>query len=304
MLVVGFGLVEAVVGFTTGSLALIGDAAHMLTDAAALGLAWGASRIAARPASARFSYGYERAETLAAFVNALALLALLAWLLFEAAVRLRNPRPIEAGVALVVAVLGLVLNLVLVAMLRQEQHHDTGAATGAGLPNGARVEADRAPGDASGTRSRRDVGTRAALLHVLSDLAASVAAIVAMTFAWAGGIVWMDAVMAAAVALLMLPPTVAILRMAVPVLMDAVPADVDFRAVGDALAELPGVHGVHDLHVWQMTADRVALSAHVGVESLDAWPAILDRARAMLRERFGIEHTTLQPEPARRADEA
>ena len=280
MLVVSFGLIEAGVGFTTNSLALIGDAAHMLTDAAALGLAWGASRIAARPASARFSYGFERAETLAAFVNALALLALLVWLLVEAVLRLLEPRPIDAGVALVVAVLGLLLNLALVAMLR---HHDRG------------------PEEASG---HRDVGMRAALLHVLSDLAASVAAIVAMTFAWVGGIVWMDAVMAMAVGLLMIPPTVAILRTAVPVLMDAVPWDVDFRAVGDALAALPGVHGVHDLHIWQMTADRVALSAHVGVESLEAWPAILDRARATLRERFGIEHTTLQPEPARRAGDA
>ena len=287
MLVVGFGLIEAVVGLVTNSLALIGDAAHMLTDAAALGLAWGASRIAARPASPRFSYGYERAETLAAFVNALALLALLVWLLVEAVLRLLEPRPIEAGLALVVAVLGLLLNLVLAAMLRREQHQA--------------VEPTQASEPAQG---RMDVGTRAALLHVMSDLAASVAAIIAMTFAWVGGVVWMDAVMAVAVALLMLAPTVAILRTAVPVLMDAVPADVDFRAVGDALAGLPGVHGVHDLHIWQMTADRVALSAHVGVESLDAWPAILDHARATLRERFGIEHTTLQPEPARRAGDA
>lgn len=301
---VGFGLIEAVAGLATGSLALIGDAAHMLTDAAALGIAWGASRIAARPASARFSYGYERAETLAAFVNALALLALLAWLLVEAAMRLLDPRPIEAAIALVVAVLGLVLNLVLVAMLRQDQHHDAGSVNHAGSADGA-GHVDDTPVQVAGTpRSRPDVGTRAALLHVLSDLAASVAAIIAMLFAWAGGILWMDAVMATAVALLMLPPTVAILRTAVPVLMDAVPAHVDFRAVGDALAELPGVRGVHDLHVWQMTADRVALSAHVGVESLEAWPAILDRARTVLRERFGIEHTTLQPEPARRADEA
>lgn len=270
-MVLGFGLLEAIVGFRANSLALLSDAAHMLADAAALALAWMASRIAARPANPRFSYGFERAETLAAFVNALAFLVLMGWLAVESVLRLRAPEPIDAGAALAVALVGLVVNLVLAAMLRHD--HDR-------------------------------LNTRAALLHVLGDLAASVAAIVAMAAALWGGVRWVDAAMALAVALLMIPSTVAILRAAVPVLMDAVPADLDFDAVGAALSGLDNVRSVHDLHVWQMTGERVALSAHVGVASLQAWPATLDSARTLLRERFGIEHATLQPEPARRSDDA
>lgn len=270
-LALSFGAVEAGVGFYANSLALLSDAAHMMTDGAALGLAWAAGRIAQRRPDARYSYGFERAETLAAFVNALSFLVLLAWLLVEAAFRMASPQPILAGPALVVAILGLFVNLGMLALLR----HDHGRAN-----------------------------TRAALLHVLGDLAASVAAIVAMAFAWWGDVRWVDALMAGAVALLMIPSTIAILRSTIPVLMDAVPRGLDFAAVGAALGAVDGVRSVHDLHVWQMTAERVALSAHVAVESLDAWPATLAAARAVLRERFGIEHATLQPEPARRAADA
>lgn len=277
LLVLSFGLLEAIVGWMSGSLALMSDAAHMSADGMALALAWIAQRVAARPATARYSFGFERGETLAAFVNALALVVLMGWLAVEAVARFFKPQEIDALPALIVACIGLVVNLVLIFLLRGEAHgHDHGHAHG----------------------HDAQLNVRAAFLHVLGDLAASVAAVIAMLWSWRGGGPWLDAAMALAISLMMLPATFTILRESVPVLMDAVPRGIDFHAVGGTLAAVPGVRAVHDLHIWQMTPGQVALSAHLEVERLSDWEGVLADCREALSQAHGITHLTLQPEPA------
>ena len=274
IIVVVFALIEAGVGLWAHSLALLSDAAHMGTDALALGLAALAQRVALMPASGRFSFGFERAESLAAFVNAVGYVPLLGWIVIEAIGRLFDPVSIHAEKAFWVALGGLFVNLLLLRMLH--------------LP-------DQGDSHAVGHRLNR----RAAVLHVIGDLAASVAAVVALALAWFTGWTMADPLLSLVIAGAMLPATIRIGLDAMHVLMDAVPRSVDFEAVGGALAALPGVEAVHDLHVWQMTAEHAALSAHLVVSDVSRWAEVLESARFLLRERWQIEHATLQPEPGR-----
>jgi len=257
-----FALVEALGGWWSGSLALLSDAGHMLTDAAALGLALFALRVAARPPSRRASYGYARAEVIAAFVNALALLALVVFIVVEAVSRLLQPAPVAGVAVLAIALCGLVVNLVTAWIL---------------------------------SRATRTLNTHGALLHVLSDLLGSAAAIVAGAVIVATGWTPIDPILSIAVSLLILRSTWRLMADSIGVLMERVPSHLDYDAIGRALLEVPGITGVHDLHVWQMSAERTALSAHLALSDGREWPAILAAAQKMLAERYAIEHTTLQP---------
>lgn len=259
----GFAVVEAVAGGWSGSLALLSDAGHMVTDSASLGLALFAHAYASRPPTARASYGHGRAEVLAAFVNAIAMLAIVVAIVVEAARRLIAPEPVEGATVLGVAVAGLAVNLFVAWRLS--------SATGS-------------------------VNARAALLHVMGDLLGSVAAIVAGAVILATGWMPIDPILSVVVALLILRSTWRLLRQTSDVLMERVPAHLDYAEIGRALAAIPGVRDVHDLHVWATGADEVALSAHMGVESGDAWPVVLAAAQRRMRERFGIRHLTLQPD--------
>jgi cobalt-zinc-cadmium efflux system protein len=263
VLVVGFGGIEALVGWLAGSLALVSDAVHMLTDAMALGLAWFAQRIAQRDPTTEHSFGFERAETLAAFVNALFYLGLLVAIAFEAVSRLVHPHALKADWAFPVAVLGLIINAVMLWMLRKEGEQ---------------------------------VNVRAAMLHVIGDFAGSVTAVVAIGVAWATGWNRVDPLLAMAISLFMLATTARLLRDTARELMNAVPTRLDAAAVGDALHAIPDVRSVHDLHIWSLGGGHTALAAHVAVERIETWPGALEEARRILRERFGIEHVTLQPE--------
>jgi cobalt-zinc-cadmium efflux system protein len=258
----GFALVEAVGAWFAGSLALLSDAGHMVTDAASLGLALFAQHIAARPPSHRASYGYARAEVLAAFVNALALFALVVFIAVEAVDRLMTPATVQGGWVLGIAAAGLAVNIVAAWVLSQ----------------------------ASGS-----LNARGALLHVLSDLLGSVAAIVAgAVIVWTG---WMpiDPILSIVVAVLIVRSTWRLLVESTRVLMEGVPAHLDYAEIGRALTDVPGITSVHDLHVWHMSAEAVALSAHVTLEEGDAWLAALAAAQRLLAERYGIRHVTLQP---------
>jgi cobalt-zinc-cadmium efflux system protein len=259
----GYALVEVAGGFWSGSLALLADAGHMATDAAALLFALAANVVARRPPSARHSYGLARAEVIAAFVNALVMLAVVVWLFVESVDRLRDPRPVNGGSVFLIAAVGLLINLLVAWVLSRESEN---------------------------------INTRAALLHVLSDLLGSVAAIAAGVIIYFTAYFAIDPLLSMLVGGLMLRSTLLVLRESAHVLLDAVPRHIDFRGVGSALARIPGVRSVHDLHVWAMAPDRCALSAHVLVEDVEQWPAILGRARALLRDDFHIEHVTLQPE--------
>jgi cobalt-zinc-cadmium efflux system protein len=262
-LTAGYSLVEAAGGLWSGSLALLADAGHMATDAAALLFALAANLIARQPASSRHSYGLARVEVVAAFVNALAMLAVVGWIFVEAIDRLRAPVPVQGIAVLGVASVGLGINLVVAWVL---------------------------------SRERDNVNTRAAYLHVLGDLLGSVAAIASGVIVHFSGFMQIDPLLSMFVGGLILRSTFGVLRQTTLVLLDSVPEEVDYAEVGRALAQVPGVVSVHDLHVWSMVPGRSALSAHVLIDDVDRWPQILNAARARLRSDFGLEHVTLQPE--------
>jgi cobalt-zinc-cadmium efflux system protein len=271
-LTLGYALIELIGGLWSGSLALLADAGHMATDSAALLFALAANIIARRPVSDRHSFGLARVEVVAAFVNALAMLGVVVWIFVEAIDRLTNPVPVKGLGVFVIAGVGLLINVAVAWAL---------------------------------SRERANVNTRAALIHVMGDLLGSVAAIAAGLVIYFGGPLMADPLLSMFVAALILRSTFGVLRETTLVLLDSVPAGVDYNKVGAALARIPGVKSVHDLHVWAMVPGRSALSAHLLVDDVARWPAILRRARLVLKRDFGIDHVTLQPEwlrePPRRA---
>ena len=260
-----FAVVEVVTGFLSNSLALISDAGHMVTDAAALGLALLAQLIAKRPPSARHSFGFVRAEALAAFVNSLAMLGLVGWIAWEAIGRLLHPEPVQGGIVLVVAALGAAINLLVAWIL---------------------------------SRNNDSINTRAALVNVMGDLLGSLAAIAAGGIIYFTSWVQADPILSIFVSLLILRSTSSILRESYHFLMEGVPHAIDYVQVGADMAAVEGVLAVHDLHVWDMSPGHPALIGHVEIRGLEQWPTVLEALRAMLRERHGIDHVTLQPEAA------
>ena len=245
-LTAGYGLVEAFGGWLAGSLALLSDAGHMATDAAALGLALFAQWVARRPPSPRASYGYARAEVLAAFVNALALLLLVGFIVVEAIRRIATPAPVAGATVLGIASVGLAVNVVTASML---------------------------------SRASSSTAARAAFLHVVSDALGSIAAIVAGAVILTTGWTPIDPLLSLLTAVLILRATWRLLVQTTGVLMEGVPSHLDYREIGNALTAIPGVSGVHDLHVWLMSSHEAALSAHLTIDSGDAWLPILDAAR-------------------------
>ncbi|GAB3400548.1 cation diffusion facilitator family transporter [Massilia agilis] len=258
-----FAVIEVVAGFLSNSLALISDAGHMVTDAAALGLALLAQMIAKRPPSARHSFGFVRAEALAAFVNSLAMLALVGWIIYEAVQRLSTPEPVKGGTVLVVAAIGAAINILVAWVL---------------------------------SRDEQSINTRAALVNVLGDLLGSVAAIAAGAVIYFTGWVRIDPLLSIFVSLLILKSTYSILYESYHFLMEGVPHHIDYLAVGEDMAQVPGVLSVHDLHVWDMSPGHPALIGHLEIRDLAEWPAVLRAVREMLHTKHGIEHVTLQPE--------
>jgi cobalt-zinc-cadmium efflux system protein len=258
----GFGVIEAVGGWIAGSLALLSDAGHMFTDTASLGLALLAYWISRRPPSSRATYGYARAEVLAAFVNALALLALVVFIVIEAVRRLLEPQPVAGGMVLGIAFVGLLVNLLSAWLL---------------------------------SRAGNSLNTRSALLHVLSDMLGSVAAIAAGAVIVFTGWTPIDPILSLAVSLLIVRSTWSLLAQSTGVLMEGMPSHLDYETVGRALLRVPGVTAVHDLHVWQMTSERAALSAHLLIGEPAHWPQTLAAAQLLLADEFHIDHVTLQP---------
>ncbi|QJE01708.1 cation transporter [Massilia forsythiae] len=258
-----FALIEAVSGVMSNSLALISDAGHMVTDAAALGLALMAQVIAKRPPSARHSFGFVRAEALAAFVNSLAMLLLVAWIVYEAAQRLLHPEPVGGSTVFVVASIGAAINILVAWVL---------------------------------SRGEQSINTRAALVNVMGDLMGSAAAIAAGAIIHFTQWVRIDPILSIFVSLLILRSTSGILRESYHFLMESVPAGIDYLKVGADLAAVDGVMSVHDLHVWDMSPGEPALIGHLEIVDLACWPEVLFAVKAMLLERHGIDHVTLQPE--------
>jgi cobalt-zinc-cadmium efflux system protein len=264
VLVLGFAVVEAVGGVVAGSLALLADAAHMLSDGLSLGLALGAAWLASRPATPDRSFGYRRAEILAALANGALLVALALWIFVEAARRLTDPPAVEAGTVLAVGAVGLGVNLLAARLLF--------GSAGASL------------------------NVRAALVHVLADALASIGVIVAALVILLTGWERADPLVSILIGILVLASSWGVLRESTEILMERSPSGIDAEQVGQAMAALPRVVGVHDLHIWTITSGFPSLSAHVIVDASADCHQVRVELERLLRERFGLEHTTLQVE--------
>lgn len=261
-LTVAFTVVEVVGGIVTGSLALLADAAHMLSDNASLAVALFAAWLAGRPAGPNRTFGYRRAEILAALFNGVALVAISIWIFIEAANRFRDPPEVEAGLMLAIAAAGLAVNLVAARILH---------------------------GHADG-----NLNVSAALRHVLADLLGSIGVIAAAAIILATGWEYADPAVSVLIGFLILVSSWGILRDSTQILLEGSPAGIEVEQVGNAMAAMPGVAQVHDLHVWEITSGFPALAAHVLVGRETDCHAVRRELETMLRERFELEHTTLQ----------
>jgi cobalt-zinc-cadmium efflux system protein len=266
ILTAAYAAVEVVGGLVGGSLALLADAGHMASDAAALVLALVAARLAARPAGGRYSYGLRRAEVLAALANGLALVAVAVWVIVEAAVRMADPPEVAGGTTLLVATVGLGVNAAAAGVLWRGRW--------------------------------ASLNVRAALLHVGADALGSLGVILAAGLIIATGWLLADPLAGLLIGLLILAGAWGVLRDSVSVLLEAVPRGVDPEEVGRVMAAVPGVVDVHDLHLWAITPGFPALSAHVVVEPAADCHAIRRSLDALLASEHGIEHVTLQVEHA------
>ena len=257
-----FMVIEVAGGLFTGSLALLADAGHMLTDLAALGLSAFAMRMAARPSTPEKSYGYHRAEILAAVINAVVLLFLAVWILYEAYRRTFEPPQVLGVPMLLIGLVGLAVNVASMKLLAHE--------------------------------STSSLNVQSAYLEVLSDAISSVGVILGGGTIWLTGWFLIDPFLSAGISIFIVWRTWALLIQAVHVLMEGVPTHLDAKEVGQAMAGVPGVKGIHDLHIWTITSGLDALSAHVVILVGEDRDAVLGRLQSLLRDRWRIDHATLQ----------
>ncbi|GAA2411957.1 cation diffusion facilitator family transporter [Nonomuraea africana] len=265
-------VVQVVGAITSGSLALLADAGHMATDGAGIALALFAIWIAGKPASSRRTFGYQRAEILAAAVNAVLLLGLSGYILVEAVRRFADPEPVGGTIMMVTAAVGLVANGIGLWLLRDGKEES--------------------------------LNLKGAYLEVLGDLLGSVAVLAGAVVIQLTGWVAADAIISVVIAALILPRTWKLLKEAVDILLEATPRGVDLAEVRKHLLEAPGVTDVHDLHAWTITSGVPVMSAHVVVEedALTRCGPLLDRLHECLAGHFDVEHSTLQLEPAGHVD--
>ena len=260
-----FMLVEFAGGFLARSLALLADAGHMLTDTAALALAWAATRIAARPADTRRSFGYQRLRVLATFVNGCALLFIVAWIAVEAVQRLLNPVAANATAILWIGGLGLIVNLIVFAILRR--------------------------GDSG------DMNISAATLHVISDLLGSAAAVVAGVVILLTGWLPIDPLLSLFVSVLIVRSALALVRRPAHILMEGAPDWLDIGELRRTLEQrIPAIRDVHHVHAWLVGPKETLLTMHASVTAAADHAVVLKDAKVLLAERFGITHATIQIE--------
>ena len=262
----GYMFAELIGGWLANSLALLADAGHMFSDVAALALSFCAMWIADRPSPPRRTFGYHRAEILAATVNGALLIAVSIFIVIEAIQRLRHPQPVHGHLMMGVAVGGLLVNVACLGILHRDRHSS--------------------------------LNMHGAWLHVLSDALGSIGAIVAGGLVTWFGWHWADPVASSIIALLIVYASWRLLAEAVSVLMESAPRGIDVDEVSLAMATTPGVRGVHDLHIWTITSGMESLSAHVVVEDNAVHVDVLRSLGAILHDQFGIHHTTIQVEPS------
>ncbi len=263
-LTAGFMVVEFVGGWVANSLALLSDAGHMLSDVTALGLALLAFHQMRRPPDMRRSYGYDRLEVLSALMNGTLLCGVAVLIGVNAVKRFRSPPEIEGGLMLVVAGIGLAINLAGLALLHRG--------------------------------SRESIGIRGAFLHLVGDTLGSVAAIGAALTIRATGWTEIDAIASLAITILIILSGLRLLRESLHILLEGVPRHISLPEVEEALARLSGISGVHDLHIWRIGSHFDTLTVHLIVEDPSQWRVQRDAARSLLVERFGIDHCTIEVE--------
>ena len=260
-----FLVVELAGGFIAHSLALLSDAAHMFTDTAALAIALMAIRIARRPADTKRTFGYHRFEILAAAFNAVLLLVVAVYILWEALLRLKAPPEIGSNLMLVIAIVGLVVNLLSMKVLRSGQEES--------------------------------LNVKGAYLEVWADMIGSMGVILGAVAIKFTGWTWVDSAVAILIGLWVVPRTVTLLKSSINILLEGVPEDVDMDRLKATLLSIPGVKSLHDLHVWSVTSGKSTLTAHLVVDAqAHADEAILPEVRRRLADSFGIHHVTIQCE--------
>jgi len=266
ILTLGYAIVEALFGWWANSLALLGDAGHMAADSLALIIAAFATWIATRPPTEKHSYGLGRAEVIAAWFSSLLLLIISVFIIIEAVERFSHPQPVHGLTVMVIAFLGLVMNLFIAWLL---------------------------------IKGEKTINIRAALLHVLSDILGSIAALISGAVIYFTHWLTIDPILSIVISILILISSIRLLRESLLVLMEGVPTNIRLEQVQHTLSQLPNVDNIHDLHICTLTTGMVALSDHIDIKEMSQWPGVLEECRQTLKKQFHIEHITLQPEPER-----
>lgn len=258
-----FAAVETLFGFLSGSLTLLSDAGHMCADSVALLMAGVAIWIKRRPPTAKHTYGFARIEVITSWVSSLLLLTIVIGIFFEAIDRFRTPHHIASKTVIIVAIIGLIVNILTAIVLN---------------------------------RGEKTINIRAALLHVLSDLLASIAVLISGLVIYFTNWILIDPILSIFICFLILISTVNLLREAFVILMEGAPSNIDTTKIEQTMKQFTGVKTVHDLHVWTLTSGTTLLTAHVVVTNCNSWPKIVDDLRTILKEKFDIEHSTIQVE--------
>lgn len=261
----GFTIVEFIFGILTGSLALIADAAHNLTDTFTLSVSFIANRLARREANESKTFGYGRATILAALLNATVMLTVAAFIVFEAIQRLGHPQSIEGGVVAVIAFIGFLVNGSIAIVL---------------------------------SKNRNDLNMRSAFIDMSFDALSSLGAVIAGLIIWLTGITWIDSVVGLVIAALLVYNTLKILREAVQILLEGTPKDLDITAITKAISDTDKVLSVDDMHIWVIRSGYNALSCHIAIDGIDLSDSrtIVELVKARLRDEYGIQHATIEVE--------
>jgi len=257
-----FAIVEFVGGWWSGSLALISDAFHMLTDSSSLFIALLMAIMAQKPADKQYSYGHGRWEVVGALFNGLFMIFVIVFLVYEGINRILNPQPVESVAIMGIAAIGLLVNIFAAVLL-----HDS-----------------------------HSLNAKGAFIHVMGDLLGSVAALLAGVLIYFTGMTVFDPIISLIVSAILVFPTYNLLKSVLHILLEGVPEHIDYIEVGKEINKVKGVVSIHDLHIWTMTSEHVSLSAHIKIRTVEEWNTILSSIQLVLTEKYDINHVTLQPE--------
>lgn len=261
IITLSFAFIELLVAFSANSLALFADVTHMLSDAASIFIALLAAKVSQKPASNRFSFGFGRSDAIGAFVNAIFMTVIIFFICYEAIDRILNPEPIKGFLVFTVASIGLIINIICFNILKADN----------------------------------SLNSKAASLHIVGDMLGSVAAILSGVIIYFTNYYTVDAILSILVSLILLYPSVILIKSTVIVLMNGVPEDIDYITVGTEIEKMSNVDSIYNLHIWTIGSVDKYLSVHVRVKSLESWSEDLSYIQKMLSNKYQIYHTTIQP---------